>query len=187
VSSLDQLAAEIAVCTRCPALVESRTHTVPGEFPVGAPLLLVGEGPGAQEDLTGRPFVGRSGALLDALLDSLGMPRHQVAVANVVKCRPPQNRAPNRIEVENCRSWLDQQLVGSRARIVVALGTTAVGWFFGRGARITALRGVAHDVCGRRVIATYHPAAALRFGPNGAPRAALRDDLALAVSMARHT
>ncbi len=182
-TALDDLACSIAVCTRCPALVESRTLTVPGDFPAGATLLLVGEGPGAQEDLAGRPFVGRSGALLDSLLLEVGMPRPQVAVANVVKCRPPQNRAPSRAEVENCRPWLDQQLNRSAPQVVVAMGSTAVAWFFGRSSRITALRGVVHHIDGRQVIATYHPSAALRFGPNGAPRAALRDDLALAVSL----
>ncbi|MET0741019.1 MAG: uracil-DNA glycosylase [Candidatus Nanopelagicales bacterium] len=186
-TSLDDMAAGIAACIRCPALVASRTHTVPGEFPNGAELLLVGEGPGAHEDLAGRPFVGRSGALLDSLLLEVRMPRQEVAVANVVKCRPPQNRAPTRVEVDNCRPWLDQQLSRSAPRVVVAMGSTAVAWFFGRNSRISDLRGAAHQVDGRHVVATYHPSAALRFGPKGAPRAALHDDLALAVSLCRRT
>ena len=109
--------------------------------PPGAEVLLVGEAPGAQEDAVGVPFVGRSGQLLDSLLDEAGLPRDQVAVANVLKCRPPANRKPRRAEVARCRPWLDRQIELIDPAVVVALGGTAAEWFFGPGARIATLRG----------------------------------------------
>jgi DNA polymerase len=139
--------------------------------------MLVGEAPGAQEDLTGRPFVGKAGQLLDRLLAEAGIARETVAIANVLKCRPPDNRAPTRAEANRCRPWLDRQMELVDPAIVVTLGGTAAAWAFGAGARLTELRGRVHDWQGRRLVATYHPSAAIRFGPNGAPMAALRDDL----------
>jgi DNA polymerase len=146
-------------------------------------ILLVGEAPGVAEDESGIPFVGKAGQLLDTLLDEVGLPRHAVAVTNVLKCRPPQNRKPARAEVANCRGWLDAQLAIVDPAVVVALGGTAAEWFFGTGAKIGQLRGRFHDVGGRQVLATYHPSAAIRFGPRGMPRAALREDLALAANV----
>jgi DNA polymerase len=147
--------------------------------------LLVGEAPGANEDATGFPFVGKAGQLLDQLLDEVGLPRETVAVSNVLKCRPPNNRKPTRVEVGNCRSWLTAQISIVDPALVVAMGGTAVEWFFGRGAKIGELRGAIHDIAGRRVLATYHPSAAIRFGPRGMPRAALREDLAVAAQAAQ--
>jgi DNA polymerase len=169
-------------CVACPELAASRTQVVPGVAPPGADVLLVGEAPGAQEDETGVPFVGRSGRLLDGLLGEAGLRRDQVAVANVLKCRPPANRKPRRAEVARCRPWLDRQLDLVDPVVVVALGGTAAEWFVGPGARIAALRDqgrvtpLLHG--GRRLLVTYHPSAAIRFGPRGAPLAALREDLA---------
>jgi uracil-DNA glycosylase family 4 len=171
------LADVVRTCTACPELAATRTTVVVGEAPAGARLALVGEAPGAQEDLAGRPFVGKAGQLLDTLLAEAGVDRGSVAVLNVLKCRPPGNRAPKRPEVERCRPWLDRQLDLVDPELVVALGLTAVGWFLGRGVRLGASRGTVHDVGGRRVLATYHPSAAIRFGPRGAPMAALREDL----------
>ncbi len=167
-------------CTACPELVASRTTVVAGVLPpgaAGADVLLVGEAPGAQEDLTGVPFVGRAGQLLDSLLEEAGLSRNRVAVANVLKCRPPGNRKPRRAEVSRCRPWLERQVALAAPRVAVALGGTAAEWFFGSGARITALRGAVHSFDGRALVVTYHPSAAIRFGPRGAPLAALRDDL----------
>ena len=176
----DDLAAKIRCCTACPELAAARTHVVVGTRPAsGASVLLIGEAPGATEDETGVPFVGRAGQLLDQLLAEVGLPRETVAVANVLKCRPPANRKPSRLEVANCRGWLTAQLDLIAPEIVGALGGTAVEWFFGAGAKIGELRGRVHDVAGRRVVPTYHPSAAIRFGPRGMPRAALREDLAL--------
>lgn len=179
------LAVRIRGCTACSELAAARTTVVVGSHP-GSPtsVMLVGEAPGANEDESGIPFVGRAGQLLDELLAEVGMPRQTVAVANVLKCRPPKNRKPARAEIANCRGWLTAQLAIVDPAIVVALGATAVEWFFGSGAKIGVLRARFHEIGGRQVLPTYHPSAAIRFGPRGMPRAALREDLALAVQAA---
>ena len=182
----EALAEQVRGCVRCPELVANRTTVVPGVRPPGARVLLVGEAPGAQEDLAGEPFVGRSGQLLDVLLAEAGLPRADVAVTNVVKCRPPGNRAPRRAEVASCRPWLTAQLAIADPEVVVSLGSTALAWFLGPAARIAAARDVVHDWHGRRLVATYHPSAAVRFGPRGAPRAALRDDLSRVARLLQH-
>jgi uracil-DNA glycosylase family 4 len=150
-----------------------------------ADVLLVGEAPGAQEDLAGVPFVGRSGQLLDSLLAETGLHRSLVAVANVLKCRPPRNRKPRRAEVARCRPWLARQIELADPRVVVALGGTAAEWFFGPGARIAPLREEVREYGGRPLVVTYHPSAAIRFGPSGAPLAALREDLAAVARLIR--
>lgn len=175
----DEVAAGCRACTACPELVRSRSQVVVGEAPAGARAVLVGEAPGAQEDAAGRPFVGRAGQLLDELLAGAGLRRNQVAVLNVVQCRPPGNRAPRSDEVARCRGWLERKLELAGLDLVCALGLTSASWFLGRGESLSRLRGRVHQVAGRRVVVTYHPAAAVRFGPAGAPRAALAEDLAL--------
>jgi DNA polymerase len=173
------LAAVASSCVACPELAAARQHVVVGDVPVGRPrFVLVGEAPGAQEDETGRPFVGRSGALLDLLLAEAGLDRAQGAVLNVVKCRPPGNRTPKAPEVARCSGWLHRQLELLDAPVVVALGLSSAKWFLGPRTVLAQVRGRPHDVGGRAVWATYHPSAAIRFGPNGAPRAALAQDLA---------
>jgi DNA polymerase len=152
---------------------------VVGDVPAGRPrLALVGEAPGATEDETGRPFVGRSGALLDQLLSEAGLERSDAAVLNVVKCRPPGNRTPRAPEVARCSGWLRRQLELLDPPVVVALGLSSAKWFLGPRTVLAAVRGRPHPVDGRSVWATYHPSAAIRFGPNGAPRAGLAADLA---------
>ena len=170
-------------CPACPELVATRTAVVPGLAPPGARLLVVGEAPGAQEDAAGLPFVGKAGRLLDDLLEEAGLPRERVALANVLKCRPPGNRTPRRGEVERCRPWLARQIQLADPLVVVALGSTAAAWFFGPGARVADLRAAPGRHDGRPVIVTYHPSAAIRFGPRGAPLAALRADLAAAARL----
>jgi len=183
-STWDDLSATVLGCTACAELAASRTRVVPGVRPApGADVLLVGEAPGAQEDAAGVPFVGRSGQLLDGLLLDAGLARERVAVANVLKCRHPANRKPRRAEVARCRPWLVRQLELADPAVVVALGGTAAEWFFGPGARIATLREEPQQVGGRPVLVTYHPSAAIRFGPNGAPLAALREDLARAAGL----
>ncbi len=186
-SSWDDLVARVQTCVACTELARSRRRVVAGQCPPGAEVLLVGEAPGAQEDETGVPFVGRSGQLLDELLAEAGLRREQVAVANVLKCRPPANRTPRRAEVARCRPWLERQVALVDPRVVVALGSTAAAWFFGPGARIGALRErAAHEPLsyeGRRVLVSYHPSAAIRFGPRGAPVAALRADLDMVAAL----
>jgi uracil-DNA glycosylase family 4 len=182
----DTLAAAARPCVACPELAATRQHVVVGDVPAGRPrLALVGEAPGAQEDETGRPFVGRSGALLDQLLAEAGLDRGQAAVLNVVKCRPPGNRTPKAPEVARCSGWLRRQLELLDPPVVVALGLSSAKWFLGPRTVLAEVRGRAHDVGGRAVWATYHPSAAIRFGPKGAPRAGLLADLtAVAGSLA---
>jgi DNA polymerase len=178
-----ELAASARTCVACPELVEGRTQVVPGLAPPEADLLLVGEAPGAQEDAVGVPFVGRAGQLLDGLLAEVGLTRDRVAVANVLKCRPPGNRKPRRGEVARCRPWLERQIDLLDPALIVALGGTAAEWFVGPSARIASLRGQVRSYDGRPLLVTYHPSAAIRFGPAGAPLAALREDLAEAARL----
>ncbi len=179
------LAADIRTCVACD-LAGARTQAVPGVPGRGRhPLLLVGEAPGAAEDATGLPFVGRSGQLLDVLLGQAGLDRTDIAVANVVRCRPPGNRAPRAAEVRTCRPWLSAQIQMLKPALIVALGGTATTWFLGPRARLSALRGQVQSWQGHRLLVTYHPSAALRFGPRGAPRQALAEDLVLAAQMLR--
>ena len=183
-TSWAELAASARTCVACPELVEGRTQVVPGLAPPAADVLLVGEAPGAQEDALGVPFIGRAGQLLDALLVEVGLDCGRVAVANVLKCRPPANRKPRRGEVARCRPWLERQIALLDPALVVALGGTAAEWFVGPSARITALRGSVLSYDGRSLLVTYHPSAAIRFGPAGVPLAALREDLAEAARLA---
>ncbi len=182
-STWDELTRVVTGCTACTELAAARTRVVPGVAPSGARLLLIGEAPGAQEDAAGLPFVGRSGALLDTLLAEVGLPRSTVAVANVLKCRPPRNRTPRKAEVERCRPWLVRQIQLIDPTVVMTLGSIALAWAMGAGARIGALRGRALSWEGRQLVATYHPSAAIRFGPNGAPMAALREDLKMVAAL----
>jgi uracil-DNA glycosylase len=173
------LAAVARDCVACPELAATRQHVVVGDVPAsGRPqLVLVGEAPGATEDETGRPFVGKSGQLLDQLLAEAGLDRAQAAVLNIVKCRPPGNRTPKAPEVARCSGWLRRQLELLDAPVVVALGLSSAKWFLGPRTVLAAVRGRPHEVDGRAVWATYHPSAAIRFGPKGAPRAGLLADL----------
>ncbi len=181
------LAAQVAGCTACTELAAERSHVVVGDYPPGARVLLVGEAPGAQEDATGRPFVGRAGQALDAALDAVGLPRAQVAVVNILKCRPPGNRRPLPYEMANCRGWLDRQLALIDPAVIVGLGLTAIAglWDGAAAAKkselvLRLLRERPLTASGYPFLATYHPSGALRYGPNGAPMQALRDDLARA-------
>ena len=182
--ALGELAQAMRACTACPELAATRLQVVVGSTPPGARLLVVGEAPGAQEDITGVPFVGRSGQLLDRLLAEAGLPRSEVAVLNTVKCRPPGNRVPTRRETTTCRPWTERQLELLLPALVVTLGLSATSWFLGRTA-LAPVRGRVHDVGGLRVLPSYHPAAALRGGPQGEPMRLLRGDLALAAGLVR--
>lgn len=179
------LTEQIRSCTRCPELVAGRRTVVVGDLPDPARLVVMGEAPGALEDETGRPFVGRSGQLLDRLLADVGLPRAQVAVLNTVKCRPPGNRMPTRVETANCRPWTLAQLDLLQPTLVVTLGLTSARWFLGATTvtTLSMVRGRVHVVDGQRVLPTYHPAAALRGGPAGEPMCKLREDLAFAAGL----
>jgi uracil-DNA glycosylase family 4 len=165
VASLAELEAEALACRRC-SLASGRTKVV---FGVGSPeadLMLVGEGPGREEDLAGEPFVGRSGKLLDRLLwEELGLVRQQCYIANVVKCRPPANRDPRPEEVEACRPYLEAQVGLIRPSVVLTLGNFATRLVLGAEGGVTRLRGRSYRQGEAEVVPTYHPAAALRGGP----------------------
>jgi DNA polymerase len=136
-----------------------------GTGTASAKLLFVGEGPGAEEDAQGLPFVGRSGKLLDRLvLEEIGLTRDRFYIANVVKCRPPGNRDPRPDEVEACRPWLEQQLALLRPRVVVTLGNFASKLLLGSSQGISRLRGRTYPWRGAVLVPTYHPAAVLRGG-----------------------
>ena len=168
-------------CTAC-GLALTRTTVVYGEGNPLASLMLVGEGPGADEDQQGRPFVGQAGRLLDEVLAELGLDRRAVYITNVVKCRPPHNRDPQPEEALACKPFLDAQLQRIRPRVVVCLGNVAARLLLGVADRITAIRGQPRRVDGRLVVPTVHPAYVLR---NLRERGLLVADLGLALRLAR--
>ena len=174
-ASLDALGAEASGCTRC-RLAVGRTQVVFGTGTPAADLLFVGEGPGAEEDKQGLPFVGRSGKLLDRLMEEeLGFGRASCYIANIVKCRPPGNRDPKPDEIEACRPWLDGQLEHLRPRVIVTLGNTATRTLLGTTQGVTRLRGRTYPWRDIVLVPTYHPAAVLRGGPSS--MAEMRADL----------
>ena len=158
--ALESTAESVRACTRCP-LHAGRTQAVPGEGPLGAPVLLVGEAPGRDEDASGRPFVGRAGRILDRALDAAGLSRRSVFITNVVKCRPPGNRTPKAGEVEACRPYLLEQVAAVAPKVIVTLGTTAARGLLGPGVELKGSRGRLLGLGEIPVIPTYHPAAIL--------------------------
>jgi len=162
--SLEAVAGIIRGCRRCP-LCEGRTHTVPGEGNPQATLMCIGEGPGANEDAQGRPFVGAAGKLLDQILAAIECPRETVFIANIVKCRPPQNRKPLPDEAAACLPYLHRQIALVRPRVLLAMGGTAAEYLLGAKQSLGALRGAVHRYGEIPVVVTYHPAALLR-NPN---------------------
>jgi DNA polymerase len=170
-------AADVDACTECP-LHRGRKKSVPGVGDPRAEWLFVGEGPGAEEDAKGEPFVGQAGRLLDNMLGALGLARGEnVYIANCVKCRPPGNRTPEPAEIEACRPYLDRQVALIRPRLVVALGKSAATTLLNVDATIGSLRGRVHDFGGIPLVVTYHPAYLLRNLPD---KAKAWEDLLLA-------
>jgi uracil-DNA glycosylase family 4 len=159
--SLDEIAAKVNKCTRCP-LYETATQGVPGEGDPNAQLVCVGEAPGAKEDETGRPFVGQAGQLLTKILAAIDLTREQVFIVNVLKHRPPGNRNPRPEEVEACSPYLIRQLELIKPRVIVAFGTFAAQTLLQTKTPIGQLRGLVHRYHGIPLIVTYHPAALLR-------------------------
>ncbi|NLX70344.1 MAG: uracil-DNA glycosylase [Clostridiales bacterium] len=157
----DQLIHAVMTCNKC-QLCRTRTRSVPGEGNRDADLMFIGEGPGHDEDLSGRPFVGRAGQLLDKMIEAIGQKRQDVYIANIVKCRPPGNRVPMEIEAEACLPYLRRQVYLVRPRIIVCLGATAVRYVIDRKVGITRIRGQWFERKGYWIMATYHPAALLR-------------------------
>jgi DNA polymerase len=162
--TLDAVAARIR-STYCCGLCPGRTHAVPGEGSPTARLMLVGEGPGATEDATGRPFVGQAGKLLDDILAAIEVPRESVYITNVVKCRPPQNRKPLPDEIAACIPYLHRQLELIKPKVIIALGGTAGEAMLGVRKGLGELRSKVHRFNGIPLVVTYHPAALLR-NPN---------------------
>jgi DNA polymerase len=159
-TALARIAEAVHGCTRC-ALARGRTQTVPGEGNVLSDVLLVGEGPGAREDHTGRPFVGPAGQLLSELLGAIGWQRADVFITNVVKCRPPSNRDPEQAEIAACAPYLDAQERALDPAVVVTLGRHSLQRYL-PGARIGAVHGqLRRSYSGQHVFPMYHPAAAL--------------------------
>ena len=172
--SLDALRDDALGCARCP-LAETRTQVVFGVGNPNADLMFVGEGPGAEEDKQGIPFVGRAGQLLTRLIEGIGMTRDDVYIANVVKCRPPGNRDPQPEEIEACRPYLEGQLGFLQPRVVVTLGNFATKLLLETKEGITKLRGREFPYRdGAVLIPTFHPAAVLRGG--GTALAQVRGD-----------
>ncbi len=160
--SLEELRACVADCTAC-GLAATRTQTVFGDGSGARRILFVGEGPGQQEDRQGVPFVGRAGALLDDIITKgMGIRREDVYIANVVKCRPPENRDPLPEEKAMCTAWLDRQIELLDPAVIIPLGRHAAGHILGVDAPLGRLRGKVHDHGGRKVVPTYHPAYLLR-------------------------
>jgi DNA polymerase len=159
--SLEELERWLAGCERCGLCAQRRT-IVFGEGDPAAPLMFIGEGPGAEEDRTGRPFVGQAGRLLDGMIRALGFDRSEVYIANVVKCRPPGNRDPRDEEMGACSPFLDRQVELIRPRVVVALGRIAAQRLTGTSKPVGALRGRWTSYRGIPLLATFHPAYLLR-------------------------
>ncbi|MEM2122122.1 MAG: uracil-DNA glycosylase [Candidatus Bathyarchaeia archaeon] len=164
---LERLHMEITKCTRCP-LYRGRRKAVPGEGDPKAELMFVGEGPGREEDIQGRPFVGRAGKLLDELLDEIKVERSSVFITNIVKCRPSEegkDRRPTDEEIESCTAYLDRQIQLINPRIICTLGDTATRYIFRKNnlriAPLSVIHGRAFDVKKCIVFPCYHPAAAL--------------------------
>ena len=156
-----QLERAVAACTRC-ALHASRTQTVFGVGSRDADLLIIGEAPGRDEDLQGEPFVGRAGQLLNAMLAAIGLHRDRVYIANILKCRPPNNRDPKPEEAAACNDWLRQQIELIQPGVILALGRVAAHDLLNSDQSLGALRTRQHSYAGIPLIVTYHPAYLLR-------------------------
>jgi len=177
---LDGVAAEVKCCRKC-LLWKTRKNAVPGEGNSESKIMFVGEAPGRQEDLTGRPFVGAAGKFLETLLNEIGLLRNDVFICNVLKCRPPQNRQPRPDEIQTCTPYLNRQINAIKPRLIVTLGNHSTAHVFAEACLpfegITKAHGKPQKaaIAGRKVIIfpTYHPAAALY---NGVYRRQLTED-----------
>lgn len=161
-AALEQIRHTIGDCTRCPLAYAGRHTIVFGEGDPAARLLFVGEGPGADEDTSGRPFVGKAGQLLNNMIGAMGVTRESVYIANIVKCRPPNNRAPEPVEASTCSQFLLQQIDTVQPDVIVALGATAATYLLGVRQSLSSLRGRFHSCRGAKLAVTFHPAFLLR-------------------------
>tara|TARA_B100002051_G_scaffold134506_2_gene127793 strand:- start:57 stop:659 length:603 start_codon:yes stop_codon:yes gene_type:complete len=179
INSLEQLQHACGSCQLC-GLAASRTHVVVSRGNPEARLMLIGEGPGQMEDESGRPFVGRAGQLLDRIMESVGLSSERDAyICNVVKCRPPGNRKPTKIEMAACKPWLEAQIRLVNPALIVVAGATAVEALLGIKGGITKLRGHWQERDGRRVLPVFHPSYLLRnrSSAEGSPTWHTRKDM----------
>ncbi len=171
-AALSNLIQQVSLCQDC-ELAKTRNMVVPGEGAENARIMFIGEAPGFYEDQQGRPFVGSAGKFLDELLQSIELDRSKVYIANVIKCRPPDNRDPLPQEIESCGKWLDKQIEIISPSVIVTLGRHSMSKFF-EGVSIGKIHGTAREVDGRLCFAMYHPAAALH---QQSLRKTIRDDM----------
>ena len=161
-AGLARIREHLGDCTRCPLAYAGRQTIVYGDGDPNASLLFVGEGPGADEDVSGMPFVGKAGQLLTNMIQAMGLTREQVYIANIVKCRPPKNRVPEPVEASTCSQFLLEQMDVIQPKVIVALGATAATYLLGVKQSLTSLRGQWHSCRGAKVAVTFHPAFLLR-------------------------
>jgi DNA polymerase len=161
-AALQAIREEIGDCTRCPLAYAGRRNIVFGDGSPGARLMFVGEGPGADEDASGLPFVGKAGQLLNNMIAAMGLRREEVYIANIVKCRPPANRVPEPVEANTCTQFLVKQIDVVQPEVIVALGATAATYLLGVKQSLASLRGKWHSCRGAKLAVTYHPAFLLR-------------------------
>jgi len=157
----DTLVEKVAACKKC-QLFKSRQNVVFGEGNIRAELMFIGEGPGAEEDKQGRPFVGRAGQLLTKMIEAMGLKRKDVYIANIVKCRPPDNRNPFKEEAQSCIDYLMEQIKTVNPKVIICLGSVAATYLLSIEKQISKLRGEFVDFNGIRVMPTFHPAYLLR-------------------------
>jgi len=151
----------ILSCQKCP-LSQGRRNAVPGEGNLGTELVFVGEAPGRDEDIQGRPFVGRAGQLLTKIIQAMKFKREEVYITNIVKCRPPENRTPHKQEIEMCQDYLREQLGMIKPKVIVTLGKVAADFFIESKLGMTALRGNFHEFNNIKVMPTFHPSYIIR-------------------------
>jgi len=177
---LEKLNSGILCCRKCP-LNQSRTHAVPGEGPCASLIAFIGEAPGKEEDLQGRPFVGRSGTQLNRILSDIGLSREKVFITSSVKCRPPRNRNPHSDELKTCkRNWLDRQITIINPRIVVLLGKVPLKQVLEIHTPLSKIHGNIFTREARMYLSTYHPAAAMR---NPEIKKKMKNDMRVIVSV----
>jgi DNA polymerase len=161
-AALEAVRSDIGDCTRCPLAYAGRHTIVFADGDPNAQIMFVGEGPGADEDASGLPFVGKAGQLLNNMIAAMGLKREEVYIANIVKCRPPANRQPEPVEANTCSQFVIRQIDIVQPRVIVALGATAATYLLGVKQSLASLRGIWHTARGAKVAVTYHPAFLLR-------------------------
>jgi DNA polymerase len=175
-TSFHSVEERILKCQKC-TLSQGRTNAVPGEGSLEAELMFVGEAPGRDEDLQGRPFVGRAGQLLTKIIGAMKFNREDVYITNVVKCRPPNNRNPNKEEIETCKNYLLEQIEMIKPRAIVALGRVATDFFIHSSLGMTALRGNFHEFNDIQVMPTFHPSYIIRNEGNKSIKKMVWEDM----------